>query len=67
MQTAPGNGGNYQIVSKMSGEKQVFAVSKHIMGTRRKGNDPNWSSRAARRLREIERMSQVSKTADAAG
>jgi hypothetical protein len=52
LQTAKGNGGNYQIVSKAAGSKQVFA-SGHlhdIEGTRRKGQVPNWSSRAGRRL-----------------
>ena len=59
LKTAPGHGGNYQIVSKWGGEKQVFAAANHILGTRRKGADPNWSSRAAKRLREIQRMDQV--------
>lgn len=67
LQTAKGNGGNYQIVGKLGGEKQVFAAARHIVGTRRKGNNPNWSSRAGRRLKEMERMSQIAKTADAAG
>ena len=53
LQTAPGHGGNYQIVAQMSGEKQVFARASHIVGIRRKGMDPNWSSRAARRLAEL--------------
>jgi len=56
LQTAPGNGGNYQIISKWGGDKQVFAAARHIVGTRRKGNIPNWSSRAGRRLRQMERM-----------
>jgi hypothetical protein len=54
LQTAPGNGGNYQIVSKWGGDKQVFAAAKHIIGHRRKGQVPNWSSRAGRRLKELQ-------------
>ncbi|WP_353063800.1 hypothetical protein RBB77_21465 [Tunturibacter psychrotolerans] len=61
LQTAPGHGGNYQIISKWGGEKQVTAAASHIVGTRRKGNDPNWSSRAGRRLKEIERMDQIAR------
>jgi len=63
LQTAPGNGGNYQIVSKWGGDKQVFAAERHIVGTRRKGNNPNWSSRAGRRLQEIERMDKIARGA----
>jgi hypothetical protein len=59
LQTAPGHGGNYQIVSKWGGDRQVFAVAHHLMGTRRKGMDPNWSSRAGRRLKELDRLSQM--------
>jgi hypothetical protein len=59
LQTAPGHGGNYQIISKWGGDKQVFAAALHIIGTRRKGNNPNWSSRAGRRLKEIERLDQI--------
>jgi hypothetical protein len=33
------------------------------MGTRRMGNDPNWSSRAAKRLKEIERLDQIALSA----
>jgi len=55
LQTAPGHGGNYQIISKASGSKQVFAAANHIQGTRRKGI-PNWSSRAARRLEMMKQM-----------
>jgi hypothetical protein len=56
--TAPGHGGNYQIVSKAAGSKQVFAAGHphHIEGTCRKGAIPNWSSRAGRRLANIENM-----------
>jgi hypothetical protein len=54
LQTAPGNGGNYQIVSNWGGDKQVFAVERHLIGTRRKGMAPNWSSRAGRRLKQLE-------------
>lgn len=59
LQTAPGHRGNYQIISKWGGDKQVFAAERHIVGTRRKGNNPNWTSRAGRRLKEIERLSQA--------
>jgi len=55
LQTAPGHGGNYQIVSKAAGSKQVFAAEHHIQGTRRKGK-VNWSSRAARRLANMAGM-----------
>jgi hypothetical protein len=57
--TAPGHGGNYQIISKASGSKQVFAAGfhqHHIEGTRRKGAIPNWSSRTARRLANMADM-----------
>jgi len=52
LMTAPGHGGNYQIVSKAAGSKQVFAAGHEfqIEGIRRKGAKPNWSSRAARRM-----------------
>jgi hypothetical protein len=58
LQTAPGQGGNYQIIAKWGGDKQVFAAAQHIVGHRRKGMHPNWSSRAARRLRDLERLTQ---------
>lgn len=61
LETAPGKGGNYQLISKWGGDKGVFAVANHIVGTRRKGNDPNWSSRAGRRLKEIERLNQIAR------
>ncbi|HEV2576773.1 MAG TPA: hypothetical protein VGU25_06150 [Acidobacteriaceae bacterium] len=61
LQTAPGHGGNYQIISKWGGDKQAFAAANHIVGTRRKGNDPNWSSRAGRRLKEIQRLDQLAR------
>jgi hypothetical protein len=50
--TARGHGGNYQIISKAVGEKQVFGAAHEFMieGTRRKGANPNWSSRTARRM-----------------
>jgi len=50
--TAPGKGGNYQIISKAAGSKQVFADGHayRIEGTRRQGAIPNWSSRAGRRM-----------------
>lgn len=53
LKTAPGHGGNYQIVSKWGGSKQVFAAAHHIEGTRSKGMDPHWSSRAGRRLAQL--------------
>ena len=56
LQTAPGDGGNYQIVSKWGSDKQVFAAAHHIVGTRRKGVRPHWSSRAGRRLRQMEHL-----------
>ena len=59
LQTAPGHGGNYQIISKWGGDRQVFAAAHHIMGTRRKGMDPNWSSRAGRRLKHLEQLAQT--------
>jgi hypothetical protein len=59
LQTAPGHGGNYQIVSKWGGDKQVFAAEHHLIGTRRKGMNPNWSSRAGRRLKELQHLSQI--------
>ena len=59
MKTAPGHGGNYQIVQKSSQEGQIHAVQAahaphphhpgHIVGARRKGK-VNWSSRAGRRV-----------------
>jgi hypothetical protein len=49
MQTAPGNGGNYQIVRPSTTESQTFALAQRLVGTRRKGK-VNWSSRAGRRL-----------------
>jgi hypothetical protein len=59
LQTAAGNGGNYQIVSNWGGDKQVFAAAHHIIGTRRKGMRPNWSSRAGRRLEQLERIARA--------
>jgi len=60
LQTAHGQGGNYQIVSKWAGAKQVFAASHdNIVGTRRKGSSPHWSSRAARRLRNLAQEQKV--------
>ena len=55
LQTAVGNGGNYQIIAQATGTKQVFAAGHHIQGVRRKGA-PNWSSRAGRRLALMQRM-----------
>jgi hypothetical protein len=59
LQTAPGHGGNYQIISKWGGEKQVFAAAHHVMGSRRKGSHPHWSSRAGRRLKQMEYVIQA--------
>jgi hypothetical protein len=59
LKTAPGHGGNYQIVSKWGGDKQVFAAVHHIDGTRRKGMNPNWSSRAGRRLKQMEHLARI--------
>ena len=59
LQTAHGNGGNYQIVSKWGGDRQVFAAADHIIGTRRKGMNPNWTSRAYRRLQQLEQQNQA--------
>ena len=56
LQTAPGQGGNYQIVSQWGGDRQVFAAAHHLIGTRRKGMHPNWSSRAGRRLKQLEHL-----------
>ena len=60
LKTAPGHGGNYQIVSKAAGSKQVFGKEAesphHIQGTRRKGPIPHWSSRTARRLAQMKGM-----------
>ena len=55
LQTAVGNGGNYQIVAKAAATKQVFGAGRHIQGVRRKGA-PNWSSRAGRRLAFMQQM-----------
>jgi hypothetical protein len=52
LQTAKGNGGNYQIVSKAEGATQITAVEHHIEGVRRKG-EPHWSSRAGYRLSKM--------------
>jgi hypothetical protein len=56
LHTAPGQGGNYQIVSRWGGDRQVFAAARHLIGTRRKGMHPNWSSRAGRRLKQLEHL-----------
>jgi hypothetical protein len=49
LMTAPGHGGNYQIISKAGASKQAFGAEYRIEGTRRKGA-PHWSSRTGRRL-----------------
>ena len=59
LQTASGGGGNYQIISRWAGETGVFAAANHIIGTRRKGMNPNWSSRAGRRLQRLEQLAQT--------
>lgn len=58
LQTAKGHNGNYQIISKAGGTSQVFAGGheSHIEGKRRKGEIPNWSSRAGRRLAHMVAM-----------
>ena len=62
LKTAPGHGGNYQIVGKWTGAvNDVFArhaaaaAEQHIVGTRRRGLVPNWSSRTALRLVQMAR------------
>ena len=53
--TAVGHGGNYQIVSNASAARRIFALElgPRIVGVRRKGAVPNWSSRAARRMANL--------------
>jgi hypothetical protein len=53
LQTAHGQGGNYQIISKAGASKQIFAAERHIDGIRRKGMVPHWSSRTALRLKKL--------------
>lgn len=53
LKTAPGNGGNYQIISRWVGSKRTSAIEHRIEGTRRKGMTPHWSSRAGRRLMRL--------------
>lgn len=53
LQTAKGQGGNYQIVSPWAGSSQTFADQRNIVGVRRKGKVPHWSSRAFRRLAQL--------------
>src|SRR5581483_8440415 len=62
LETAPGHGGNNQIISKWGSDKQVFAAARLIEGHRRKGMVPHWSSRAGRRLQQ---MQHLAKAADA--
>jgi hypothetical protein len=59
LQTAPGHGGNYQIVAKWGGDRQVFAAAHHLVGTRRKGMQPHWSSRAGRRLKKLGQLAEA--------
>jgi hypothetical protein len=58
LRTAPGHGGNYQIISKWRGSKEVFRIEDHIEGTRRKGMRPHWSSRTGRRLVQLDEQSE---------
>jgi len=54
MQTAPGNGGNYQSVATAPTDgSQVFASHRHgVVGTPRKPEKvAHWSSRTSRRAR----------------
>lgn len=60
LKTAPGHGGNYQIVGNWrGGTKDVYAkhaahaVEQHIEGVRHKGMVPHWSSRTALRLAQM--------------
>ncbi len=53
LQTAKGQGGNYQILSPWAGSSQAFADLRNIVGVRRKGMVPHWSSRAFRRLAQL--------------
>jgi len=62
LKTAPGHGGNYQIVGRWSGATHdVFAkhaagaAEQHIEGVRHKGMAPHWSSRTALRLSKMVR------------
>ena len=55
LQTAKGRNGNYQLVSPWGGASQKFAVLD--TGTRRKGRVPHWSSRAGRRLEQLQKNS----------
>jgi hypothetical protein len=52
LQTAKGDGGNYQIISKAEGTTEKTAAEHHIEGVRRKG-EPHWSSRAGYRLAKM--------------
>ncbi len=53
--TARGHGGNYQIIIKAAGSKQVSASGQphQIEGTRRKGSVPHANSRAGRRISSL--------------
>jgi len=60
LKTAPGHGGNYQIVGKWTGATKdvyakhaAYAAEQHIEGVRHKGMVPNWSSRTAWRLAQM--------------
>jgi hypothetical protein len=62
LKTAPGHGGNYQIVGRWNGATHdVFAkhaagaADQHIDGVRHKGMVPHWSSRTALRLSRMAR------------
>ncbi len=58
LKTAKGEGGNYQIISKWGGDKEVTAVKTRIEGERRKGKNLHWSSRTARRLDQLAKLSK---------
>lgn len=51
LQTAPGKGGNYQIICKATSTKDVFALGElEIIGKRRKGGKPHPASRSGLRI-----------------
>ena len=67
LKTAPGHGGNYQIVGKWSGgthnvfaKQAMHAAEQHIEGVRHKGMVPHWSSRTALRLSQMVQKDPVS-------
>jgi hypothetical protein len=56
--TAAGDGGNYQIICRTEATRRTSADRRphFIDGTRRKGVQPHWSSRAARRIANVEKL-----------